>query len=122
MTKSNLLAALAAAILAVGQWMDGYSDWWWFDNAMHFTGGVAAGSAIVGRDSSIVQDMAVVFCIATIWELIEYHKGIKPWDGMSNRAAAEDTLLDTLLVMMGAYWAARAEHRRRKHDYGRLAR
>lgn len=107
-TRSNALGVLAGTLSAtLGAW-GRYRDWWWYDNLAHGLAGLSLGSLVATRDSPVGQDLAIVGCLTLAWELHEYHGGIRPWtdSGRSDRAA-EDTLLDSILVVGAAYAAAK---------------
>lgn len=110
LSRTNAIGVLAGAIVLVGNWLGWYRSWWWFDNALHFLGGVALGGLISSRESSLRLDLGLVLLLGVAWELIEYHEGVYPWDGsVPPRAAAEDTILDMMLVAGGAYAVASAD-------------
>jgi hypothetical protein len=111
-TRSNALGGLAGLIAALlGAWGK-YRSWWWYDNVAHLVAGVSLGSLVAAEDSSLAQDLAIVLGIAVCWEGFECAREIRPWAGeTSDDVAAEDTLLDTLLVMLGAAFGAREASR-----------
>lgn len=106
--RSTVLGLLSGALcVALAVW-GRYADWWWYDNLAHLLGGLALGSLVGRSDTAIGQDLAIVGCLTAGWEAFEYRKGVYPWDGtLPKRAVGEDTVLDTLLVAIGAYAGAR---------------
>lgn len=109
LTRSNLLATIAGAILGAMQLWGAYEKYWWFDNIAHFLGGVAIGAATTGEDSSRLMDLSVALGIATLWEGFEAWRSIKPWAGETEHdEAVEDTILDTIFVLVGAMLASEA--------------
>lgn len=109
-TRSNALGVLSgASCVALAVWSR-YEDWWWYDNLAHLLGGVSLASLVADEDSPLGQDLAIVGCLTLAWEIFEYGKQVHPWGGdraLPDEAAAEDTVLDTLLVALGAYNAAK---------------
>lgn len=109
-TATGLLyGGLALALHVWGR----YRDWWWFDNLAHLSAGLSLGSLVAGDDSPVGQDLALVAGVTLAWELGEFVTDTYPWSegGLPDRAAAEETLLDSLLVAIGALagakWAKR---------------
>ncbi len=112
MRISWLLIALifSTALLGLQVWaLNDYLYWRyvWFDVPMHFLGGLALGSFLVGffpsRKSLIF--LALTTCVFVGWEILEYMLGIAH---KSNYAF--DTALDLLMGTLGAlaaYSAAR---------------
>jgi hypothetical protein len=109
-TRDTVLGLLAGVIaVALAAWNQ-YRRWWWYDNLAHLAAGVSLGSLIAREDSPIGQDLAIVACLTLAWELFEYGTRVHPWgrpDGLPRDAAIEDTVLDSLLVAIGAARAAR---------------
>lgn len=114
LSRSNLLGLLSGAIvLGLARW-GAYAAWWWYDNLAHLLGGLALGSLVASRQSPLGQDLAIVLSLSLIWEVFEYRERVFPWGetpdetrDVPDAAAAEDTLLDTILVTFGAYLGAR---------------
>lgn len=105
-SRSNALAALTGGLaVAMAVWGK-YREWYWYDNLAHLSGGVSLGAAVTSRQSNRFQDLAIVTCLMLGWELFEYRRRIYPHDGtLPKRVAAEDTLLDSVLVLLGAWFA-----------------
>jgi hypothetical protein len=108
LTRNRLLGALYGA-LALGLHLWGrYTSWWWYDNVAHCAAGLSLGSLVADADSPLGQDLAFVAGLTLVWEVLEFVTSTYPWDGnLPDRAAAEETLLDTLLVLLGALLGAR---------------
>lgn len=102
-TRSNLLGLLTGILaVALGRWGK-YKDWWWYDNLNHLVAGVSLAALFDSEDASRRHVLGIVLSINLMWELFEYYKNVYPWDGsVEKKAAAEDTLLDGLLVYIGA--------------------
>jgi hypothetical protein len=108
-TRSTAIGVLYGLLaLALHAWGK-YRSWWWFDNAAHLFAGISLGSLITTEDSSATQDALLVAGLTAGWELAEYWHGAYPWgdSDLPDRAAAEDTVLDTILVAIGAAIAIR---------------
>lgn len=104
MNYKGLALSVIYGIIAIslGIWKR-YTDWWWYDNLAHFSSGVCLGALVSVRESNPVQDLMMVSGLAVLWEIAEYLHGAYPWQSdLPQRAAAEDTLLDTILVLLGA--------------------
>lgn len=93
---------------------DGYDNHWWWDNVAHFFGGYAVGTAL----SCVFDDRETVlkaFLVVTgAWEVFEYGSRERPWHVDENGDmewsfdhAMEDTALDTVMGLAGAYAATR---------------
>ena len=109
LTRTNAIAVLAGSILLAMNQLGWYRRWWWYDNVAHLLGGLAIGAFLESEDSTIGVNLTLTLLLALAWELLEYHEGVYPWDGsLEQRAAAEDTVLDTVLVAGAAYAVARA--------------
>jgi hypothetical protein len=81
-----------------------YRSWWWYDNLAHFTGGVALAGLVTDENSTTTEDALLVGGLTVAWEIVEFAHGTYPWDGsLPSRVGAEDTVLDSLLVALGAY-------------------
>lgn len=109
-SRSNALAVLAGAFAGALHVWGRYRDWWWYDNLAHACAGLALGSAIGTTDSDRGQDMAFVALLTTAWEAFEHWHGVRPWaGGKTSDSAAEDTVLDTILVLacawLGSTWS-----------------
>jgi len=107
-TRANALGTLYGAIaLGLHIWSR-YTSWWWYDNLAHFAAGLSLGSLIATDESATGQDLVAVAGLTFAWEVAEYATGTYPWDGtLPQRAAAEETILDSLLVGIGAWLASR---------------
>jgi len=106
-SRSTLVGVLYGAIaLGLHVW-ERYTDWWWYDNLAHLSAGVALGGLVGTDDSSLVEDLLIVGGLTIVWEAAEFATGTYPWGELPDRAAAEETLLDSLLVAIGALIAAR---------------
>lgn len=80
-----------------------YRDYWWFDNTAHLLGGVAVGSVFVDEDARLSYVLAATVGVSTLWEGFEAWRGIYPWsDGQGYDSAVEDTILDSVFVLLGA--------------------
>jgi hypothetical protein len=105
----GLLAGLVS--LALNHIGD-YREFWWWDNLAHFTAGVSIGMMVrllprkrSPRDTSIIS-----LGISTLWELAEREHGAWPYvSAAPPDKKAEDAILDTILVMAGAWIAARLD-------------
>jgi len=106
-TRSTAVGLLYGAI-TIGLHLWGrYRDWWWFDNLAHLAAGISLGGLIASEDSPLGQDFQLVVGFIIVWEAAEYVTGTYPWGDLPDQAAAEETLLDSLLVAIGALIAAR---------------
>lgn len=112
--RSTVIGVLyGLLVLALHAWGK-YRSWWWFDNTAHLFAGISLGSLITTEDSSPTQDALLVGGLTAGWELAEYWHGAYPWgdNDLPDRVAAEDTVLDTILVAIGAaiaIWGAHDE-------------
>jgi len=105
-SRSTLVGVLYGAI-AIGLHLWGrYRDWWWYDNLAHLAAGISLGGLITSEGSPLGQDLLLVGALTALWEAAEYMTGTYPWGALPDRAAAEETLLDSLLVLLGAAVAA----------------
>jgi len=113
LTRSNLIGAIAGAILAGLHFRaKSYRRYFWFDNVAHFIGGVAVGGFASRPDSTVPFDLSVALGASALWELAEYEFGVFPFGGKTSEDyAAEDTVLDTIMVLLGAFIVARLEWR-----------
>lgn len=88
--------------------IDKFEDHWWYDNVAHLAGGVSVGTAVHNFTGDIKQSLVSFLLIATVWEIFEYLVGERPWDGsMCWDHAMEDTVLDTVMGLIGVYIAAK---------------
>jgi hypothetical protein len=113
-----VLGTLAGAVTLALELCGKYRDWWWYDNVAHLSAGVAFGSLLSTDNSTIGQDIGVGVALSVLWELGEYVTDVRPWDDSVDPDSdwpAEDTVLDTLLVLLGTWWASR-ERRRQGSD------
>jgi hypothetical protein len=107
LNRSTLLGVLYGAI-TVGLHIWGrYKSWPWYDNLAHLSAGLSLGSLAATDDSPLGQDLAIVAGLTLVWEVAEYITGTYPWGELPDRASAEETLLDSLLVLLGAAAAAK---------------
>lgn len=99
---------IASAIpIAMTAWYR-YEEHWWWDNTAHFAGGYAVGDFVSNFTETRKQTLLAFTGVAACWELFEYCIGERPWDGsMCWDHAMEDTLLDTIMGAVGAYYAAK---------------
>jgi hypothetical protein len=105
-SRSTLVGVLYG-VIAIGLHVWGrYKDWWWYDNLAHLAAGISLGGLIASEDSPLGQDLLLVGALTALWEAAEYVTGTYPWGELPDRAAAEETLLDSLLVAIGAAVAA----------------
>lgn len=106
-TRSNILGLLSLSLVGVMQVWGAYRKHWWFDNVAHFLGGFGIGAiASDGVEDDEMFAVGLAMSMAGFWEVFEYLKGIRPWSGEKTvDEAAEDTLLDTILVAFGAWLA-----------------
>jgi len=101
-TRSNVIGVLYGLLaLALHLW-GRYRNWWWYDNVAHAAAGISLGSLVASDESSPTQDGLLVGGITAAWEITEYFHGAYPWGELPDRAAAEDTVLDSILVAVGA--------------------
>lgn len=104
----TLAGLVSLALNHIGE----YRDHWWWDNLAHFSAGVAIGSAVrlLPRSRSPRDTSIISLGISTLWELAEAEHGAWPYEpGVSHDKQAEDAILDTILVMAGAWIAARLD-------------
>jgi len=111
LTRSNAVGLLYGGFAVGLHIWSRYRDWWWYDNVAHLSAGISLGSLVATEGSSLLQDLLAVAGLSASWELAEYLSGTYPWGDLPDRAAAEETLLDTVLVLLGAYIAARGVDR-----------
>lgn len=110
LTRSNAISALAGIILAAMHLRGDYRKYAWYDNAAHFAGGIMVGGAVTGEDSSLTYDLLLTLGIAGIWEMLEVHTGHYPYkDSVPGDTRVEDAVLDTILVLAGAYLMSRGQ-------------
>lgn len=93
---------------------NGYDQHWWWDNVSHYLAGYAIGkffSVFTDDERKILGGFVIT---ATGWEIFEYLSGERPWHTDENGEtawsfdhAAEDTILDTIVGVVGAYIATR---------------
>ncbi len=108
-SQDTALGILALVLTVALELCGKYRDWWWYDNVAHLGAGVAFGSLLPTDESTIGQDLGVAVVLSVLWELGEYIFDVRPWNDAHEREgdwAAEDTVLDTLLVLLGTWWAA----------------
>jgi len=101
-SRSTLNGLLYGLIALTLHWWGQYKSWWWYDNAAHLSAGIALGGLLASEESSPVEDLLTVVGLSFVWELAEYGTGTYPWGSLPDRAAAEETTLDVLLVVFGA--------------------
>lgn len=107
-TRENTTGLLYGLVTVGMQIWGRYKSWWWYDNVAHFSAGLSLGSLVATEDSSTEQDIAIVLALTFIWEVFEFVTNTYPWDGsLPERAAAEETILDSLLVTIGAWLASK---------------
>lgn len=109
-----ILGGLALTVTGALEACGKYRNWWWYDNVAHLSAGVAFGSLLSTDESTIGQDIAIGAALSVLWELGEYMNDVRPWDDSvepDNDWPAEDTVLDTVLVLLGTWWAARQRER-----------
>ncbi|MFT4881274.1 MAG: hypothetical protein ACI9CA_001691 [Natronomonas sp.] len=117
-SQGRALGILALTLTVALDLCGKYRDWWWYDNVAHLSAGVAFGSLLSTDESTTGQDLGVAVGLSVLWELGEYIADVRPWNDAHEREgdwAAEDTVLDTLLVLLGTWWAA-GEGRRSGDD------
>lgn len=111
MRKSSLLYAAFGLIAALGALHfvaeSFYLYWtiWWFDNLMHFLGGLALGVYIVWflnpEKRSLDSFLTTLACLLTLgiaWEVFEYVNDLT----YSTEGYALDTALDLTMDALGA--------------------
>jgi len=86
---------------------DPFARHWWWDNLSHFLWGVTFGAIFMAFNWPVLPTFLAV---TTAWEIYEYGAGERPWHTdrhgemlWSFDHAAEDTLLDTIMGLAGAY-------------------
>ena len=107
-----IIGTLAGLVSLALNHIGDYREFWWYDNLAHFTAGVAIGSAVrlLPRSRSARDTSIISLGISTLWELAEYEHGAWPYEPDEPRdRKAEDAILDTILVMAGAWIAARLD-------------
>lgn len=108
MTKVRLLTGLVYGGIALWLHLWGrYRSWWWYDNVAHLSAGISLGSLYSAAGTDRTQTLLATVGVTVAWEIVEYLHGAYPWgeDDLPDRAAAEDTLLDSILVMLGVWLA-----------------
>jgi hypothetical protein len=108
-----IIGFLAGLISLVLNLVGKYRDYWWWDNLAHYTAGIAIGSTCrqLPRSRSPRDAALISLGISTLWEIAEFEHGAWPYGSDEPRdRQAEDVLLDTILVMAGAWIAARLDH------------
>lgn len=109
LTRNNLLGVLFGLLAVVLGYWGRYKSWFWYDNLAHLSAGLSLGAFASSKNSKPEQDVLIVLAINIMWELHEYQADIYPWDeSVPKEVAAEDTILDTLLVIGAAYYASKA--------------
>lgn len=87
-----------------------YRQFWWWDNVAHFHAGVFIGAASrqLPRPRSPRDAAIIAVLISILWEASEYVHGAWPYkqEDVGDDQRAEDTILDTILVALGAAFAA----------------
>jgi len=70
---------------------------------------------VAGEESSRAMDLSITIGVATLWEGLEAYHGVSPWAGDSDYdEAVEDTILDTVMVFLGALLASEATKQRKR--------
>lgn len=106
------LVAIPAGIAFIMTGLDKFEDHWWYDNLAHVCGGISVGTVVHHYTDDVEASLWTFLGIATLWEAFEYLVGERPWDGsMTFDHAMEDTLLDTVMGLVGVWLAARLNHR-----------
>jgi hypothetical protein len=102
--RSTAIGLLYGSItLGLAVWKR-YRSWWWYDNLAHFAAGISLAGLVTGEDSTTTEDALLVGGLTAAWEIVEFAHNTYPWDGsLPDRVAAEDTMLDSLLVALGAW-------------------
>jgi hypothetical protein len=101
--RSTAIGVLYGTItLGLAVWRR-YRDWWWYDNLAHFAAGISLAGLVTSAESTTTEDALLVGGLTVAWEIVEFWHDTYPWDGsLPDRVAAEDTMLDSLLVALGA--------------------
>lgn len=107
--RTTLTGLLYGGITIFLQLLGKYKSWWWYDNLAHFSAGVGLGGVITTDDSTLTQDLLAVLGLSIVWEFFEFLTNTYPWGDLPNRAAAEETILDTILVMFGAWLISKGD-------------
>lgn len=106
LSRSNVLGSLAAVLVGGMHIWGAYERYFWFDNIAHVLGGVMVGGFLYDDDARASYVLGATLGVAALWEGFEAVRGVRPWAGeKSYDDAAEDTILDTLLVLFGAAYA-----------------
>lgn len=86
---------------------DPFDRHWWWDNMTHVLWGVTLGSVFEALAWPVLLTFLLV---TTAWEIYEYGAKERPWHVDENGDmlwsfdhAAEDTVLDTVMGLAGAY-------------------
>lgn len=105
------LLGIIAGLYSLGMGVLGYYQrWWWYDNLAHLLAGISLGGLLTSEDNPGIIDMGIVLTIAIAWELFEHRLSVFPWKkGVPKDYQKEDTLLDIILVMLGAAIPIRAK-------------
>lgn len=81
-----------------------YWKWWWFDNLMHFLGGILIGGIAFVASDVLKTPRALTFIVALLgigigWEIFELGFGLYDgaWDVVDT---STDLLMDTLGALM----------------------
>ena len=107
-----IIGTLAGLVSLALNHIGKYRDHWWWDNLAHFSAGVSIGSAIrlLPRSRSARDTSIISLGISILWELAEREHGAWPYvKAAPPDKKAEDAILDTILVMAGAWIAARLD-------------
>jgi uncharacterized membrane protein YjdF len=104
-----LLSVLALALvmlllqhIALAEFL--YWKWWWFDNVMHFLGGVLIGGIALVTSDILKTPRLLTFLVALLgigigWEVFEWSFGLYDgaWDAVDT---STDLIMDTLGALM----------------------
>lgn len=89
---------------------DPFDEHWWWDNATHALWGVTFGALLAVNGVSLTDSLWFVLGISIAWEGYEYGAKERPWHVDQNGErlwsfdhAMEDTVLDTLMALIGTY-------------------
>lgn len=107
MTRRLFAGLVGAGVVAMHR-VYRYQEHWWWDNLAHLGAGFAIGTELGARTDDRSSVLLGFLGLTTAWELFEFRIDERPWDGsMCWDHAMEDTVLDTVMGLAGAYLATR---------------